>query len=62
MFFNHWAWVKELRDQLVVATQYVDSEENLADILTKGMPGPKFAKMKQKIVDFKGTPSLEGLK
>jgi hypothetical protein len=45
------AWVEEMRDQSVVATQYVDSKDNLADILTKCMAGPKFSEVKQKIVD-----------
>ena len=49
------AWILEMRDQSVVATQYVDSKNNLADILTKSMKGPDFAKMRQKIVDYQRT-------
>ena len=45
------AWVEEMTDQSVVSTQYVDSKDNLADILTKCMAGPKFSEVKQKIVD-----------
>ena len=54
-------WILEMRDQSVVATQYVDSRNNLADILTKSMKGPDFAKMRQKIVDYKRTSILGGL-
>ena len=46
------AWVQELRDLDIVATQYVDSDRNLADILTKCMAGPKFCGLRDKIVDI----------
>ncbi len=52
------AWILEMRDQSIVATQYVDSKNNLADILTKSMKGPDFAKMRQKIVDYQRTSVL----
>ena len=54
------AWVKELRDLDIVATQYVESSKNLADILTKCFMGPAFARLKKKIVDFQKASILEG--
>lgn len=49
------AWIREMRDLDIVATQYVDSKNNLADILTKSMKGPDFARLREKIVDFQKT-------
>ena len=49
------AWIREMRDLEIVATQYVDSKNNLADILTKSMKGPDFARLREKIVDFQKT-------
>jgi len=49
------AWIREMRDLDIVATQYVDSKSNLADILTKSMKGPDFARTREKIVDFQRT-------
>ena len=54
------AWVKELRDLDIVATQYVESSSNLADIFTKCFMGPAFAKLKKKIVDFQEASILGG--
>ena len=54
------SWVKELRDLEIVATQYVEGSENLADILTKCFMGPKFRTLLQKIQDFQKTKILEG--
>ena len=38
------AWVKELREIGRIATQKVGTEDNLADVLTKCMPGYKFTR------------------
>ena len=46
------SWVQELRDLDIVATQYVGSDRNFADILTKCMAGPKFCGLRDKIVDI----------
>ena len=46
------SWVQELRDLDIAATQYVGSDRNFADILTKCMAGPKFCGLRNKIVDF----------
>ena len=54
------AWVKELRDLDIVATQYVDGNSNLADIFTKCIMGPKFKTLRSKIVDFQESSILEG--
>ena len=43
------AWVRELRDDKLVGTQKVTSEENLADGLTKGMPNYKFQQWLRRI-------------
>ena len=54
------AWVKELRDLSIVATQYVEGGSNLADIFTKCFMGPAFAKLKKKIVEFQEASILGG--
>jgi hypothetical protein len=54
------AWVKELRDLDIVATQYVEGSSNLADIFTKCFMGPAFLKLKKKIVDFQEASILGG--
>jgi hypothetical protein len=54
------AWVKELRDLDIVATHYVESSKNLADISTKCLMGPTFERLKKKIVDFQRSSTLEG--
>ena len=38
------AWVKELRDKTKISVSHVDTESNMADILTKCMPNYKFQK------------------
>ena len=38
------AWVQELRDKKLVRADKVESENNLADGLTKGLPNYKFQK------------------
>ena len=53
-------WVKELRDLDRVATQYVEGRDNLADIFTKCLMGPKFKSLREKIVDYQRTSILGG--
>jgi hypothetical protein len=54
------AWVKELRDLDIVATQYVEGVRNLADIFTKCFMGPAFQRLKKKIVDYQEASILGG--
>jgi hypothetical protein len=54
------AWVKELRDLEIVATQYVEGVRNLADIFTKCFMGPAFRRLKKKIVDYQEASILGG--
>jgi hypothetical protein len=54
------AWVKELRDLDIVATQYVEASSNLADLFTKCFMGPAFGKLLKKIVDYQETSILGG--
>ena len=53
-------WVEELRDLKIVKTIHVSGEDNLADILTKCLKGPKHSSMVEKTVDFQKSEILGG--
>ena len=44
-----WGWVKELRDMEKIMTKKVESDMNLADVLTKCLPPCKFVRMMKRI-------------
>ena len=44
-----WAWVKELKDEDVSELVKVPGKDNLADVMTKVLPGPEFAKADRKL-------------
>ena len=46
------SWVKDMRDSSVVRTEYVCGEDNLADMFTKCLMGPRFNAMVKRIVNF----------
>jgi hypothetical protein len=54
------AWVQEMRDQSVVQTEHVPGNENLADVFTKCLMGPKFNAIVEKIVNFQKANILGG--
>ena len=54
------AWVQEMRDQSVVKTEHVPGHENLADVFTKCLMGPKFNAIVEKILNFQKTEILGG--
>lgn len=53
-------WVQEMRDQSVVTTEHVPGNENLADLFTKCLMGPKFNAIVEKIVNFQRDKILGG--
>ena len=53
-------WVDELRDLSIVNIEHVSGEDNLADILTKCLKGPKHASMVNKTVNFQKSEILGG--
>ena len=53
-------WVEELRDLKIVKTIHISGEDNLADILTKCLKGPKHSSMVEKTVDFQKSEILGG--
>ena len=44
-----WAWVKELKDEDVSELVKVPGKDNPADVMTKVLPGPEFAKAERKL-------------
>ena len=54
------AWVQEMRDQSVVKTEHVPGHENLADVFTKCLMGPKFNAIVEKILNFQKAEILGG--
>ena len=53
-------WVKDMRDLGKVKTQHVRGEENLADIFTKCLKGPKFQEAVEKIKNFQEAQIIGG--
>ena len=49
-----------MRDQSVVKTEHVPGNENLADVFTKCLMGPKFNAIVEKIVNFQKANILGG--
>jgi hypothetical protein len=54
------AWIQEMRDLDVVKTVHVAGEDNMADILTKCMKGPKFVELRDRIVNFQSVEIVGG--
>ena len=44
----------------VVRTEYIASDRNLADLFTKAMKGPEFARILEEIVNFQNSEILGG--
>lgn len=42
-------FVRELQEAGTISTQYVQADEQVADILTKALPGPSFQRMRGKL-------------
>ena len=53
-------WVKEVRDNGIVETQYVHTDSNLADMFTKRLPIWKFQQFVNTILSFQSVQILEG--
>ena len=53
-------WVKEVRNDGIVETQYVHTDSNLADMFTKRLPIWKFQQFVNTILSFQSVQILEG--